>query len=359
MLPYLSRLTLLVTLFLVGTFTVSATELPFTDVSPTDDYYADLVTLYERGVIPETPSKRFNPSSLINRDDFVSIVVGVGCKKCLTPTFDDIIKYNVLPFVDFKRDNPNFYCVSYAKEQGIVEGYIVGANGASKCENGDSFAQTPFCAANKITRIEAVAVLLRQAGLWNATLSLSNYERKLILPDVNESWYGYAQKGIQAGIIVQDKEGKIRPNENISKREFVRMAANIFRVNLCALRNPTFSGDANSTLTSELRILDAGAPFSVNTPVSTMSNPSISTYNFYGRTESPGGPFIYSWDFARVQDGARLSASGALLESFKLSGPGTWLVRLTLSDPKTGRTSISSASVEVRDGSPVPTDSIR
>ena len=248
MLSYLSRLTLLVALFLTGAFTVNAIELPFTDVSPTDDYYADLVTLYERGVIPDTPSKRFNPSSLINRDDFVSIVVGVGCKKCLTPTFDDIIKYNVLPFVDFKRDNPNFYCVSYAKEQGIVEGYVVGADGASRCESGDSFTQTPFCAANKITRIEAAAVLLRQAGLWNAALNISSYERKLTLPDVSESWYGYAQKGIQAGIITQDSDGKIRPNENISKREFVRMAANIFRVNLCALRNPDFATDTNTGL---------------------------------------------------------------------------------------------------------------
>jgi hypothetical protein len=235
----------------VGASTAQAAGLPFTDVSPTDDYYADLVSLYERGVIPDTPNKRFDPLSLINRDDFVSIVVGVGCKKCLTPTFDDIIKYNVLPFMDFKRDNPNFYCVSYAKEQGIVEGYVVGADGASKCESGDSFTQTPFCAANKITRIEAVAVLLRQAGLWTAALNLSNYERKLTLPDVTESWYGYAQKGIQAGIITQDSSGKIRPDENISKREFVRMAANIFRVNLCALRNPDFAIDTNTSLNQD------------------------------------------------------------------------------------------------------------
>ncbi len=52
-----------------------AADLPFTDVSPSDDYYGDLVSLYERGVIPDSPNKRFNPTSLINRDDFVSIVV--------------------------------------------------------------------------------------------------------------------------------------------------------------------------------------------------------------------------------------------------------------------------------------------
>lgn len=168
---------------------VFAVDLPFTDVSPSDDYYADLVSLYERGVIPDSSNKRFNPSSLINRDDFVSIVVGVGCKKCLSPSFDDIIKYNTLPFVDFARENPNFYCVSYAKEQKIVEGYVVGSDGSSKCESGDTFKETPFCANNKITRIEAAAVLLRQAGLWDNTRNTTNFERKISFTDVSDSWY--------------------------------------------------------------------------------------------------------------------------------------------------------------------------
>ena len=137
-------------------------DLPFVDVSPTDDYYEDLVNLYERGIIPDSPNKRFNPDSLMNRDDFVSIVVGVGCKKCLMPSFDDILKYRDIPFIDFKRENQNFYCVSYAKEQGIVEGYVVDSSGKSACEDGQVYTEVPFCAYNKITRIEAAAVLLRQ-----------------------------------------------------------------------------------------------------------------------------------------------------------------------------------------------------
>ncbi len=87
------------------------------DVAPTDDYYNDLVNLYQRGIIADSTNHKFNPGSLMNRDDFVSIVVGVGCKSCLTPSFDDILKYTTLPFVDFKRENLNFYCVAYAKEK--------------------------------------------------------------------------------------------------------------------------------------------------------------------------------------------------------------------------------------------------
>lgn len=101
--------------------TALAYDLPFVDVFPTDSYYPDLVNLYQRGVIADSSDRRFNPDSLMNRDDFVSIVVGVGCKNCLMPTFDDILKYTKPPFVDFQRTNRNFYCVSYAREQGIVE----------------------------------------------------------------------------------------------------------------------------------------------------------------------------------------------------------------------------------------------
>lgn len=220
-----------------GIASAFASSLPFTDVSPTDDYYQDLLNLYERGIIADTVDNKFNPDSLMNRDDFVAVVVGVSCKNCLAPSFDDIIKYTQTPFLDFKRENKNFYCVAYAKEQGIVEGYTLDTTGKSVCENGQSYTQAPFCAFNKITRIESTAVLLRQAGLWSNALNLSGFERKLTLPDTPDNWYGYAQKGIQVGIITPDATGKIRPNENITRREFVRMAANIFRVNLCAIRS--------------------------------------------------------------------------------------------------------------------------
>jgi hypothetical protein len=63
-----------------------------------------------------SPDKKFNPEAKMNRDVFVSIVVGVSCKNCLIPSFDDIIKYTQKPFVDFEKKNESFYCVSYAKE---------------------------------------------------------------------------------------------------------------------------------------------------------------------------------------------------------------------------------------------------
>ncbi len=107
------------------------------------------------------------------------------------------------------------------------------------------------------------------------------------------------------------------------------MAANIFRVNLCAIRS---GGDVNGNtvqssvnvvigasqapksttpvnLSSELRILDKGASCSLSIPVSNLAVSSQTQYTFCGRTETPGGPFEYGWEFARVQDGKRITGS--------------------------------------------------
>lgn len=142
------------------------------------------------------------------------------------------------------------------------------------------------------------------------------------------------------------------------------MAANIFRVNLCGIRSgdgstglSTTGNGTNSTgsvsiapitLTSELRILDSDQKCSVATPVTTFPDPKDTSYAFYGRTETSGGPFEYAWDFVRVQDGTRLSASGACLPNFDLGKDGTWLARLTVTDTVTKAVSQSVATVEIQ-----------
>ncbi len=377
-----------------------ASGLPFSDVKESDDYYADLKTLYERGIIQESPTGKFFPDALMNRDEFVSIVVGVTCKRCLMPTFDDILKYTTLPFVDFDRKNINFYCVSYAKEQKMVEGYVVNGSNTSTCQDGTSFNETPFCANNKITRIEAAAVLLRQAGLWNNDLNTSNFNHRETLSDVNASWYGYAQKGLDAGILKKFADNKIRPDEYISKKEFVTMASKIFTVNLCSIKqgsgsgngsgnsnnsnnsnnsgnnssgnsngsnssnngnsgNGNNGGDSTHQFTAEIRILDKTvSSCSKDTPVTTFPDKKETNYTFSAITEATGN-LEYSWEFVRIQDGKKMTASGACLKSFALDGSGTWLVRLTIRDKDTGRTATAIATVEIRDDAAIPKNQLR
>ena len=113
-------------MFLIGALFLSCASVfaavnPFSDITEKDDIYSSLMTLYKKEIISVPQDGKFHPEALMNRDEFVSIVVGVGCKKCLTPSAEDVIKYTTAPFVDFSIKSPYFYCVSYAKEKGIVE----------------------------------------------------------------------------------------------------------------------------------------------------------------------------------------------------------------------------------------------
>lgn len=52
---------------------------------------------------------------------------------------------------------------------------------------------SPFCETNKTTRIEAAAMLLRQAQLWDDAKN-TGYIKKINITDINGYWQGYAEK---------------------------------------------------------------------------------------------------------------------------------------------------------------------
>ena len=228
---------LILSLFLLSFSPAIASELPFTDVSSTDSYYADLKYMYDAGVIGDTADHLFRPDGLLKRDEFVGIAVGVSCQKCLYPSVEDIIRYSLDPFADILKKNPYFYCISYAKEQEIVRGYTLDSTGKTQCQDGQDFSEVPFCPANNITRIEAAAVLLRQSGLWNESSNSSPYEKKITVSDTDDYWYGYAQKAVESRLIAPDTDKKIFPNEYITRKEFVTMSSKTFTINMCRVKN--------------------------------------------------------------------------------------------------------------------------
>lgn len=230
-----------------------ASELPFTDVFSQSSYYADLKHMYDAGVISDTTDHLFHPDGLLPRDEFVTIAVGVSCRKCIYPSPEDIVHYNQDPFIDIPKKNQYFYCISYAKEKDIVRGYILDETGKTQCQNRQSFSEVPFCPANSITRIEAAAVLLRQAGLWNEDMNSGSYEKKMTFSDVDAYWYGYAQKAIESGLIRTGSEGKVSPNEYITRKEFVTMASKIFTINMCSIKN---NNNTSANFPSVIKIFD-------------------------------------------------------------------------------------------------------
>lgn len=264
----------------------SAADFPFSDVPVSDPIRTDLQKLYDRGVVDAPADGKFHPDSLMDRDEFVSIAVGVGCRKCLTPTVSDVLKYREIPFLDFEKISPYFYCVSYAKEREIVFGYSIPGATSYSCQDGQSWNGVPFCAKNRTSRIEAAAMLLRQAGLWDDAANSTNFERKLTFKDVDAYWYGYAQKGTNVGILFPDSDGSLRPNEYVTKREFVKMAAVIYSLNMCDAKGMGGDGlgsasefsDSEDTA-SQIRILDAAA--SCSSSAKDAQSSGASEYNFY------------------------------------------------------------------------------
>lgn len=239
---------LFLTLLILSPSFVAASELPFTDVSSGVPYYTDLKHMYDAGVIGDTADHLFHPDGLLPRDEFVGIVVGVSCRKCISPSIEDIIRYNQDPFVDILKKNRYFYCISYAKEKEIVRGYTLDSTGKTQCQDKQDFSEVPFCPVNSITRIEAAAVLLRQAGLWSESLNNSSFEKKMVLPDVDVYWYGYAQKAIESGLIALGTDKKISPNEYITRKEFVMMSSKIFTINMCQVKNSKTPADFASII---------------------------------------------------------------------------------------------------------------
>lgn len=77
--------------------------------------------MYNNGIIANKDIYLNAPNKLIPRDEFTSIIVGVSCKKCLSPTGEDIIKFSSFPFIDVTKTNQYFYCISYAKSTSLVQ----------------------------------------------------------------------------------------------------------------------------------------------------------------------------------------------------------------------------------------------
>ncbi len=153
----------------------------------------------------------------MKRDFYVSLVVGVGCKKCTTPSTEDIRKYTTSPYIDLPKVNPYFYCIAYADGQKIVRGYVLDQNGQTSCQDGNTYTSIPFCAENTTSRIEAAAILLRRANLWNEELNKRNTDFSLKIPDTDKYWYGYAKKAIEVGLIKARSDGSIGQDEAITR----------------------------------------------------------------------------------------------------------------------------------------------
>lgn len=153
----------------------------------TDSDYSAVKNLFDAGIISDDGSHLFHPEKPINRDAFVGLSMSVSCEKCLTPSIDDIIKYQTSPFIDLTKQDPYYYCISSAGTKNIIQGYMPDATGKASCQDGSSFSTAAFCPNNQTSRIESAAMLLRQANLWNDTMN-TGFQKTINISDVSSYW---------------------------------------------------------------------------------------------------------------------------------------------------------------------------
>lgn len=191
---------------------------PFSDIENNSELSTAVSELYEAKIIFNDNSGLFRPNEAMNRDFYVSLATAIGCKDCLTPSADDLTKYYISPFVDLSKTNEFYYCIAYAAENNITHGYNIDPNlGTASCENGKQFSSEPFCADNKISRIEAAAMLLRRAKLWDDIKNANQFQKTENFSDVSNYWFGYAQKAVEFGIITKKSDNSIGQDEKITR----------------------------------------------------------------------------------------------------------------------------------------------
>lgn len=308
---------LIAPLFSLGT--VFAWEIPFTDVKTTDSYYESVRELYESRIVSDNGDHLFRPQDLMSRDFFVSLAVEIGCHQCETPSMDDIITYQISPFIDLPKTNQYYYCIAYAKDNNITQWYITDTTGTATCENAEKYMSSPFCAANSISRIESAAILLRRARLWDDTLNSGNFDKGMSIPDVTPYWYGYAKKWIEIGIIKQKSDNSIGQDEKITRGEFANMAARILRYTQCQTDTLT------NTIEAEIGVRDTNKKL--------IQKSNFSSWEIFSLVPiTSTGSWNYNWIVKNPNTGETLQYSGSTLPSSKLI-PGTWVINLQVIDP--------------------------
>ena len=348
--------------------------LPFTDIKTTDTYYSSVLQLYKQGILTDTDEHLFYPNELIARDLFVWIVVWVSCHKCISPSIEDYIKYQVNPFIDVTKINPYFYCISYWKEKGIIQWYNYDINWSVSCQNNTTFTKnenptsTPFCPVNNITRIEAAAVLLRQASLWNEAMN-SSLQSQLSFPNNTGDkgmryWFWYTKKAIQVWLIDNTYQNIVSDNiitedelntlisltsTQITRWEFAVMAAKMLSLNQCS----NTSRDSNDFWV-QILIFDKESSDSKN---GNGNQPKLwtteDTFDLYGKIFSTqeDGPkesnLIYKWNFLHPNSQTEINKTGKWLDNFQFPNDWTWVITLTTTDKSSGKESVSVAQVSI------------
>ena len=354
----------------------------FIDIDESYEYLSELQQLYDRGMIVVGENRRFNPQWLLDRDEFVGVTMEVICEKCvqpLTPIWLLQAYSSTQSYFDVTKTNPYFYCIEEANDKDYVRGYGIGVS----CEDGTSRAwERPFCPDNRILLEEAIAVLLRNSGIF----TIEDNQQVLqairdggitenISPDVSPTdndgneytFYGYLRRALSFQItefdssgnshilrlLEPDEIGNLNPKKFISREEFLRMAYITFKTNNCV-------DTEDNWFALEIDIWEKEcSPTSTNCTRSRLDDPE-DIYDFSPQVEwfcvdgieEPNG---YFWRYYNTTNGEEFFRYGYYQDDIKLPSNGAWRIYARITD-RCWNSSQAYSTIVVRDSDISPKD---
>lgn len=236
----------------------------FSDIDVNYKYINELQTLYDKWMITPDSEWRFNPKALLNRDEFVWILMEVTCTDCIQPNtaLNLINSYeNSQVFYDINKINKYFYCVAEANNKWFVSGYQIWTT----CDDWTvRVTEKPFCPANTIILEEAIAVILRASWIltneeadairqdiynWNISEKIADDVSPKNLDWSVYSFYPDLRKALEYEVqdidsnwnvatytLLEKVDWKLRPKKAVSKEDFLRIAFVALKANSCEIK---------------------------------------------------------------------------------------------------------------------------
>jgi len=352
----------LIILIFSWVFSASANSIPveniFSDIDTSYEYYDELQTFYDRGMIFPNSDGRFNPYSPLTRDEFVGISMEVACERCIQPhtEYKFIEKYWQKDiYFDVQPENRYFYCIADADDRNFVKWY----DAWFTCENGKSRSgERPFCPQNTITLEESIAVLLRNSGVftiednqrvmqdilaWKITENLSDDVSPTNSDGSPYTFYGYLQKALEFELSEFDTDGnkktykmleikdwKIRPKEGITRERFLLLAYIAFKSNSC-------SDITTGNIALDIEILPASCSEGDANCSSSDTTWWDDEYDFDSEVrwyceEGINDPDGYIWRFHNRDTNTRLFRYGQYIDDLQFSPAWNWDVYFRVID---------------------------
>ena len=347
----------------------------FSDIDSDYIYRDELQALYDRGMIIPDESGTFWPNEYLNRDEFVGIAMEVICERCIQPhtEYKYISEYSGKDvYFDIDESNAYFYCVAEADKQNYVRWY----DASQVCQNGTSqFWSRPFCPINKINLEEAVAVLLRNSGIFTISDNQAVIEQIYagnitgtlwndVSPTDDEgnpyTFYGYIRKALDYEIteydtawnektlklLELDASWNINPDTFVTKQEFLRMS-------YIALKSNNCSSISDAGLALRLDVLEKSCtPWDTDCDISDLNDPD-DTYDFQPEVEGVcelwiDNPTWYVWRFQNLDTGEQYIRYGNYIDNYTLPSEWEWRVYVRVID-NCGNTSEVYSTIFVDD----------